>query len=115
MRKLSIGYLILLVSCRPDFGVDFIVHNQTSIPIDSVVISSLDSIATIRLYGITPGTEKSDFLRMNDIKPYDGSYVVQVYSGGIRRSEQIGYYTNGTPCEEQIDVIIENDTIMRGH
>jgi hypothetical protein len=113
LMKYILNTLILcFVSCNNKHGVEFIIHNESAVTIDSVRISTSDNRSTIKLFDIQQGMTKTDFLDMNDIAKTDGDYLIKINTIGATKTNRMGYYTNGAALDEKIDVYFSNDTII---
>jgi len=99
------------VSCDNRYGVEFIIHNESTVTIDSVRVSTSDKQLTIKLTKIQKGQMKADFLDMRDIIKADGHYFVEINTPGLTKVNNIGYYTNGYPLDEKFDIYFADDTI----
>ena len=110
-RGLLIILIITSASCGNRHGVEFIIHNNSNIKIDSIRVSSSDKRTTIKFVNIEKGATKQEFLDMGEVVKADGNYIVELSTLGIAKNKSIGYYTNGYPSEEKIDIYFEGDTI----
>src|SRR5687768_12714129 len=111
MRQILTILVLSFVSCDNRYGVEFIIHNESTVTIDSVRVSTSDNKATIKLMEIQKGQTKADFLNMRDIIQADGDYFVEISTPGVTKVNNIGYYTNGFPLDERVDIYYADDTI----
>ena len=111
MRHILTVVILGLVSCDSKVGVEFIVHNRSTVTIDSVRITTSDKGSTIKLTDIKPGQEKREFLNMREILKSDGDYHVEINTPGVTKINNIGYYTNGSPQDENIDIHYFDDSV----
>ena len=110
MRSIFCIAGLLLVSCQESI-IEFVVHNQSDSQIDTVKVTSSDSLATFEIISINPNSQNKGFLDLANVIKTDGDYIIEVNSKGQNRSIHCGYYTNGWPSEEIIDIYVTSDSI----
>ena len=103
--------VFILVSCDGNVGVEFIIHNQSTVTIDSVRVTTSDKRSSIRITDIRQGLDKKGFLDMRDILKVDGDYHVGINTPGVTKVNSIGYYTNGFPLDDEIHIYYYDDSI----
>jgi len=111
MKRLLIILTLSLVSCDNKFGVELIIHNESTQTIDSLRVSTSDKMSTIKLTDIKKGQEKKDFLDMSETVQADGHYTMELNTKRATKTKNIGYYTNGIPLDERIDIFVTDDSI----
>lgn len=112
MRQIVLILILALTSCDSRQGIKFIIRNESPDIVDSARISTSDKKSTIKLVDIKKGQVKDHYLDMTDIAKVDGHYIVEIHTKGVLKSENVGYYTNGFPQEESIDIYLTADTII---
>lgn len=79
--------------------------------IDSVVVVTSTNNSRVSIKNIEPGSSKEDFLKMSK-EPYaDGDYNLSIIAGTTTYTNRIGYFTNGAPIEEKMEIWFSKDTI----
>lgn len=112
MMKWTATILIFsLLSCNSQYGVEFIIHNRSTVIIDSVRIATSDKRSRIKLIDIEPGQAKKEFLSMQEILKVDGHYHVEINTPGVTRINNIGYYTSESPIDGSIDIHYFDDSV----
>lgn len=106
MKRLLIILTIGLVSCKQ--GVNFVIHNDSSDTIDVLKIKTSDFTSEISLNGLPHTQKKIIFLDMSETKGIDGHYNLSSLSNGVTKTVDFGYYTNGAPLEDTIDIYVNN-------
>lgn len=102
---------LLLFSCNSDQRIKFVVHNGSEVAIDSVVVVTSTNNSRVSIKNIEPGSSKEDFLKMSK-EPYaDGDYNLSIIAGTTTYTNRIGYFTNGAPIEEKMEIWFSKDTI----
>lgn len=104
---------ILALSCNNK--ITFIVENNTGFPIDSLRITP-DSEE--KFTALKNGEKLTYVANMNGIPKSDGAYTMSYRNkeSGEKYRRIFGYYTNGTPLEEQMHIRIEKDSLnFDGH
>jgi hypothetical protein len=111
MKKLAFIIVALssLVSCSK-LGVQFNIENNTGKSIDSIVISN--GYDVIKSTHINAGEVKNLFLdfKQKHTKS-DGSYYLNYYMENTNHIKNFGYFSNGIPLSEKIEISIEKDTV----
>lgn len=113
MKKFLIGLIFLtLVSC--DYlkkGVEVKIVNNSDGAITDVVFTTSENFETIEFDSIDANKSVKGFLSMKENK-VDGHYLIKLTrKNGEIESKEIGYYSNGVPIEEIIEIKITNDSI----
>ena len=60
---------------------------------------------------VEANSSKNISLNMEFAEKKDGSYTIEYVANGTSVSEIRGYYTNGTPLENEISITIENNSL----
>jgi hypothetical protein len=102
---------VVLIGCTSDREIDFVVHNTSQDPIDSVVVLTSTNSSRLFIDDIEPGSSKNGTLTMTKERYVDGYYAVSITAGTKTYRDRMGYFTNGGPFEEQIDIWFSADTI----
>lgn len=102
--------IAFLFSCRN--GLHVVVHNKTSSPLDSLLVSTSDFKSTVIFIDLKAKSRSRKFLDMENINPTDGSYVVRLVDGSRRSDDRHGYYTNGGSLDRAMHIYIKSDTIQ---
>jgi hypothetical protein len=63
------------------------------------------------MVNIKPSSQNRALLDMSNVIKVDGDYIIEIKTKGQNKLKHYGYYTNGWPCEEKIDIYVTNDTI----
>ena len=104
--------LLTLVSCNYlKKGVEVKIDNNSNETITDIVFTTSENLEKIEFESI--GTNKSvkGFLSMKENK-VDGTYLIKfTRKNGKVESKEIGYYSNGVPLKEIIEIKITNDSI----
>jgi hypothetical protein len=106
MNRLLILLSITFASCGQ--GVQFNIHNTTADTIDFIEIKTSDFTSQIKLNNIPPGKSQSIYLDMNKVKNIDGHFKLNSSSRDVGKFVDFGYYSNGVPQNDTIDVFINN-------
>jgi hypothetical protein len=99
------------IGCTSDREIDFVVHNTSQDRIDSVVVLTSTNNSRLLINDIQPGSSKNGTLTMTKEPYVDGHYNIAIVAGAKTYRDRMGYFTNGGPFEEQIDVWFSADTI----
>src|SRR5690349_2198584 len=111
MKHILIIVILGFVSCDRRVGVEIIIDNKSTTTIDSVRIITSDKRSTIKLTGIKPGQTKKEFLDMRETLKADGDYHIEINTPGVTKMNNIGYYTNGAPLDENIEIHYFDDSV----
>jgi hypothetical protein len=101
----------VLVSCSGGRKINFVVHNLSQDVIDSVVVITSTNNSRVVINDIQPGSSEKKFLEMSKEPYVDGDYHVSIVAGSRTYSNRIGYFTNGAPVEEKMEIWFSMDTI----
>jgi hypothetical protein len=110
MRYLILLFLVL-ISCDCVPKIKFVVHNQGRDVIDSVVVVTSTNNSRVTIKDIQPGFSEEEFLEMAKEPYVDGDYNVSIVAGTTTYTNRIGYFTNGAPIEEKMEIWFSKDTI----
>lgn len=114
-KRIIMRYVILLflvlVSCDGGRKIKFVVHNQSRDAIDSVVVVTSTNTSRVAIKDIQPGSSEKEILEMSKEPYVDGDYNVSIIAGSRTYSNRIGYFTNGAPVEEKMEIWFSMDTI----
>ena len=116
MKKLYIFISIpvlslILLSCNNKVIANFEITNETDFSIDSLKIEPM--VITDGKYISLNNNETIAYeVDMTGIVKTDGSYKLSYYLNGKTIIKDFGYYTNGYPIENLIEVTVLNDTIL---
>lgn len=102
---------LLLFSCNSDQRIKFVVHNDSKVAIDSIVVVTSTNSSRVSINDIEPGTSKEEFLEMSKEPYVDGDYNISIVVGTTTYTNRIGYFTNGAPIEEKMEIWFSRDTI----
>ncbi|HYF68626.1 MAG TPA: hypothetical protein VD884_10840 [Ohtaekwangia sp.] len=106
-----IPLFLVLVACDGGQKIKFVVHNHSRDVIDSVVVVTSTNNSRVAIKDIQPGASEEEFLAMSKEPYVDGDYHVSIVAGSRTYSNSIGYFTNGAPVEEKMEIWFSNDTI----
>ena len=124
MRKCSLLILLLpiLFSCSlidlldednfNDYGrfINFSIVNSNSTPISGLkVYLTNDSNVNTGTFSLEPSEQMSLSLDMKNAINVDGSYTIKYVIENEIRERSCGYYSNGRPLEEKIEIILNSD------
>lgn len=122
MKPIQLFFLILLFSAcgaEPDmpYGRDYIemmVSNQSDYDLDSVWVYCDRHKYRTQPFNLNSGKSKSVQLDMRGLPAADGSYRIEFNrrNSSTKESTSFGYYTNGSPTENAIDIVLETDTVL---
>lgn len=106
---------IFVISCgtkKDNIEVQFKINNNESFDLENFVIFLSDdkSIKTDSTT-VEANSSKNISLNMEFAAKKDGSYTIEYVANGTSVSESRGYYTNGTPLENEISITIENNSL----
>ena len=113
MKKFLTGIILLtLVSCNYlKKGVEVKIDNNSNETITDIVFTTSENLETIEFESIDTNKSVKGFLSMKENK-VDGSYLIKLTrKNGKIESKKIGYYSNGVPLNEIIEIKITNDSI----
>lgn len=112
MKKyLYVILLSLILNGCSNFGTNFIIENKTSSKIDSLVISNgFNSVAIDKLNINEKTIIFLDFTKNKTNA--DGNYSIKYKLNNKYSVSPFGYYTNGIPLSEEINIQILEDTII---
>lgn len=102
---------LVLVSCDGGRKIKFVVHNQSRDAIDSVMVVTSTNTSKVSINHIEPGSSKEEFLEMAKEPYVDGDYNVSIVAGTTTYTNRIGYFTNGAPIEDKMEIWFSTDTI----
>jgi len=107
------GLIVLtLFSCNSfENGVEVKIDNNSDETITDIVFTTSENLETIEFESIDTNKSVKGFLSMEKNK-VDGTYLIKfTRKNGKIESKEIGYYSNGIPLEEIIEIKITNDSI----
>lgn len=108
--------LIVLQSCIAKQGTNFEFVNQTNLVIDSLELSTSTKVSTVNIGTVHPGRKVSLRLDMSEEDYVDGNYKIDVFAGSSISSFRFGYFTNGSPLEEIVEITYWGDSVScRSH
>jgi hypothetical protein len=112
IRNVSAALCLFLFSCNGDHRrIKFVIHNNAHLTIDSVVVVTSTNVSRVSIRSIEPGSSKEDLLEMTGEPRGDGNYNVSIIAGVTTYTNNIGYFTNGAPVEEKMEIWFSTDTI----
>lgn len=121
MKPLQLLLLLLMLSsCGSEsdmpYGSDYIemkVTNQSDSELDSVWVYCDGHKYRSKAFNLNSGKSKSVQLDMRGLPVADGSYRIEFNrrNSSTKESISFGYYTNGSPTEKAIDIVLETDTV----
>jgi len=116
MKKTVLLITILsLYSCSffEEKGIDFKIINNSNQAIENITFTTSERF-DIKLFDkIESNQSVEGFLSMKN-NNQDGSYYIEFKnSNDSIVSEDLGYYSNGTPSNEWVKITIMNDTIIK--
>ena len=109
------GLIVLtLFSCNYlKQGIEVKIDNDSNETITDIVFTTSENLETIEFESIDTNKSVKGFLSMKENK-VDGTYLIKLTrKNGKIESQEIGYYSNGIPLEEIIEIKITNDSIIR--
>ncbi|MCG8762304.1 hypothetical protein G1K46_06050 [Tenacibaculum finnmarkense] len=101
--------LIVFISC--EYGVNIKINNDTSQKIDSVYITNYFKTIKIREFKTNKNYKFFIDFKNNKHKG-DGVFILSLFKDNVKKHYQFGYFSNGIPPNEDINVIIKKDTIL---
>ena len=107
------GLIVLtLFSCNSfENGVEVKIDNNSNETITDIVFTTSENLETIEFESIDTNNSVKGFLSMKENK-VDGTYLIKLTrKNGKIESKEIGYYSNGVPLKEMIEIKITNDSI----
>jgi antitoxin component YwqK of YwqJK toxin-antitoxin module len=113
MKKFLMSLIILtLVSCNYlNQGVEVKIDNNSDETITDIVFTTSENLEIVEFESIDTNKSVKGFLSMKKNK-VDGTYLIKfTRKNGKIESKEIGYYSNGIPLEEIIEIKITNDSI----
>ncbi len=91
-------------------GIQVAIQNNTDAPITQVHFSTTENLETIVIERIETQETVIEFLSMKKNET-DGAYTLEFVDGNAeKQTKTVGYYTNGTPIENWIDIVITKDS-----
>lgn len=109
-KKYTCFIFLLFISCESKTIAEFKIKNSTNFKIDSLVIQP--NVSLIEKYvSIKPNETYIYKADMTTIPKCDGSYLLSYKIKSNHFKEGFGYYTNGYPCESEVKIKIEFDTV----
>lgn len=99
--------IVLYFIYNPSIGI--IIKNNSDTIIDSVIVSN--GIDKVNFSNIKPKQTIKDKMYFSNAVKSDGGYRAEVYQNGKMIEQGFGYYTNGSPLSDQLEILILNDTI----
>jgi|GEM_PF-4393065 len=103
--------LTALQSCRAKREVHFEFLNKADLVIDSVGISTSTNVSNVKVGTVHPRREVSLRLDMSEEDYVDGNYKIDVFAEGSKSSLRFGYFTNGSPLENIIEIAFWGDSV----
>ena len=102
--------LALTASCESKVTAKFIVENKTDFTIDSL---SFEPDSKSQFFSLAPGSRLNLQTNMDTVN-MDGSFRVHFRNASTKvwTHQNFGYYSNGMPLEDYIQLTIQTDTII---
>ena len=105
----------LLTGCEDPRGVNFVVHNKSAAPIDSVFIRASGDTLLTKIYEISPGMSRNAWLHLSQFDTTEGNYIVHIMTSVKGETYEfignIGKYEAGIPSEKRMDIWFSPDSI----
>lgn len=118
MKKITVLFVLILslLSCSNFFiknSATFHIMNSSQYTVTSVEIGLTpeDDIRTISQI-INPGESKDIVLDMSSAKS-EGCYTICYYLDDKFIEEETGYYSNGCPSEEELNLVITSEGLIK--
>lgn len=115
MKKLFVIILVLsLSSCfkHKEKGIDFEIKNESELTIKEIKFYTSEKTTIAEFHKIEPNESTTSFLAMKNNQS-DGGYVLEfTRSDGQKEISSNGYYTNGSPLDRKISLVVKKDTIL---
>lgn len=99
---------ISLVSCGKS-DIEFHIENTTGADLKGVEILNDKGEITTGVFELRNGEAVSKQLSFSTASPTDGHYILKVKDQDPR---EFGYYSNGSPLENQINIELRIDTVL---
>ncbi len=99
---------ISLVSCGKS-DIEIRIENTTGADLKGVEISNDKGETTTGVFELRHGEAIRKQLSFSTVSPTDGHYILKVKDQDPR---EFGYYSNGSPLENQINIELRIDTVL---
>ena len=110
MRKFLLIIITIFISCNYiSDEIKFKITNNSNFVIDSLKIQP--DVNINKYINLKLDESKFYLLTIPDSIKSDGCYLLKFKINNKNISTCFGYFTNGFPLDEEIKIIIENDTI----
>ncbi|WP_413533177.1 hypothetical protein [Empedobacter brevis] len=110
LGKTALFSVLLFHSCQSEKGMKISIHNKSDFTIEKLDFSTQNS--SIHLEKLNVGETKKDFLNMQNIEKIDGEYQLKFSMNNQSEIIKTGYYTNGIPLQDKVEITIKNDTVL---
>ncbi len=104
--SLTIG--LILASCG-NSTVEVSIVNATQEDLLEVEVRNDKNETTTGLFDVKPGAEINKQLSFSTVSPSDGHYVLRMKE---QMPRDFGYYSNGIPLENSIEIEVRTDTVL---
>jgi len=99
---------ISLVSCGKS-DIEIRIKNTTGANLKGVEITNDKEETTTGVFDLLDGKTVSKQLSFSSVSPTDGHYILKIKDQAPR---EFGYYSNGSPLENQINIELRIDTVL---
>lgn len=108
-----IGLLCFLYACEPiaSSSIEVELHNKTQTNISLTTIKTSSGKSTLHLGHSMAGVTTLGTLDMSQETAADGSYNLTMRHGNKRRTQKMGYFSNGKPLESLMIIDVYTDSI----
>lgn len=103
---LTIG--LILTACG-NSTVEVSIVNTTQEDLLGVEVSNDRNETTTGRFDVKPGEEIHKQLSFSTVSPSDGHYVLKIKE---QMPRDFGYYSNGVPLENSIEIEVRTDTVL---